>query len=249
VGPRDGYDHSNPRGRFFGRCASSPGECNDKLIGIYDFSDEGARDGRDLTGHGTHVASIAVGNALDFSLQLPSGSVPRPISGVAPHASLVSYKACRDDDPDTEQREACALSWLLDAIDQAVADGVDIINYSIGGVDVRGPWHCGARRCADEQAMLAAFEAGVLPVVAAGNEGPAPGSATSPGDAPWVVSVANASHDRLVANRLLGLGGGATPPPGMGTLVGVGQTNGSATLPITIPADFPGCGIGGEGLD
>ena len=250
IGPKDGYDHANPLGRLFGLCSSAPASCNDKLIGIYDFSDEGARDGSDVTGHGTHVAGIAAGNLLDFSIALPSGSVPRPVSGVAPHANLISYKACRQDDPDTDATEACALSWLLDAIDQAVADGVDIINYSIGGIDKRGPWHCGSRRCADEQAMLAAYEAGVLPVVAAGNEGPAVGTVTSPGEAPWVLSVANASHDRVVANRLLDLSGGNSAAPGMGTLVGVGQTSGTTQRPIIIPDDFPGCGIGThEGLD
>ena len=252
VGPKDGHRHANPLGRRFGRCASTPSECNDKLIGIWDFTDEAARDGSDVDGHGTHVAATAAGNALDHSFQLPSGSVPRPVSGVAPHANLISYKACIADDPATEDEDegGCSLSALLRAIDQAVADGVDIINYSIGGTD-SNPWSCLAGGCnQDEEAMLNAFAAGVLPVVAAGNEGPGRTTVTTPGNAPWVLTVANASHDRLVANRLLDLSGGAGAPPLDGVLIGSGFTAGTGNLPIVIPADDPDCGLGdGIGLD
>ena len=244
VGPKDAFRHANPLGRRFGVCASGAGGCNDKLIGIYDFSNEGARNGGDIDGHGSHVASTAAGNLLDHSFQLPTGSVPRPISGVAPHANLISYKACRADDPDTEAEEACNGSWLIAAIDQAVEDGVDIINYSIGGEDPN-PWACVSGGCnADEEAMLNAHAAGVLSVVAAGNNGPGPSSVTTPGNAPWVLTVANASHDRVIANRLIGLTGGTAPPPGGGVLVGAGFTAGTGSLPIVVPSDFPGCGTG-----
>ena len=40
TGP-DGYAIANPRGHFFGLCASAQATCNNKLIGIYDFTDEG----------------------------------------------------------------------------------------------------------------------------------------------------------------------------------------------------------------
>ena len=56
------------------------------------------------------------------------------VSGVAPAAKVASYKACYvgpDDLVTTD--DICALSDLLAAIDTAVADGVDVINYSIGG--------------------------------------------------------------------------------------------------------------------
>lgn len=246
TGPKDGYRHANPLGRRFGRCATTASECNDKLIGIYDYSDEAPRNGSDLTGHGSHVAGTAVGNALDHSISLPGGSVPRPVSGVAPHANLISYKACRQDDPDTDVVEACRGSWLIEAIDQAVADGVDIINYSIGGSEPN-PWNCVDQACdADEEAMLNAFAAGVLSVVAAGNEGPGTSTVTTPGNAPWVLTVANATHDRAIVNRLVELSGGTAAPPGGGALVGAGHTAGSGFVPIVIPTDHPGCGIGSE---
>lgn len=244
VGPIDGYSHTNPRSGFAGRCASGfAAECNAKLVGIHDFTvcsgvhagsecnDRETNDGSDGTGHGTHVASTAVGNAVAASIPVPNGSVSRPISGVAPHANVISYKAC-------ESEETCRGSWLRAAIDQAVADGVDVINYSIGG-GPRNLWTSG-----DALAMLAAREAGVVVVVAAGNEGPGDQTVTSPGDAPWVLTAANATHDRGIVNRLLDFAGGDTPPPLGGVLLGVGSTAGYGPRPLVRDPQFPGCSIG-----
>jgi subtilisin family serine protease len=65
----DGYLHTNPFGSPRGLCADSESsaQCNDKLIGIYDFvvddpstEDviEGSTDGKDDDGHGSHTASL-----------------------------------------------------------------------------------------------------------------------------------------------------------------------------------------------
>src|SRR5690606_8820501 len=115
------------------RCASSAAAgCNAKLIGIYDFTtgegDAETNDGSDRDGHGTHVAATAAGNPV--TVNLDTGQYA--LSGVAPRANLVSYKAC-------EGESKCRGSWTLAAINQAVADRVDVINYSIGG-DPRNPW-------------------------------------------------------------------------------------------------------------
>ena len=244
VGPVDGHIHSNPRGRFYGLCESDATACNAKLIGIHDFSfctgthnssdcnDREPNDGLDTDGHGSHVASTAVGNLLNVSLDSGNGSAPRSLSGVAPHANLIAYKAC-------EEEERCRGTWLLAAINQAVADGVAVINYSIGGEATSDPWSS-----SDSIAMLNAREAGVVVVVAAGNEGPRDGTVTRPGDAPWVLTAANSTHNRTIANRLLDLSGGASPPPSGGVLIGAGATGGYGPASIVIPLDFPGCSTG-----
>jgi subtilisin family serine protease len=243
VGPVDGFGHSNPKGRLFGRCAQavSATECNNKLIGIYDFTTSNSEEtdnGLDVTGHGSHVGSTAVGNLLSANIT-PSGGTAqsRQISGVAPHANLISYKACEGR---ANGASTCQGSWTLAALNQAVADGVDAINYSIGGT-ARDPWND-----AGANAMLAAREAGIVVAVAAGNEGPGVGSIESPGDAPWVIGVAAASHDRAIRNRLVDLSGGATAPPNGGVLVGAGATGGLGPRRLVIDPQFPGCAQGTE---
>ena len=170
---------SNPLGSFRGYCVSTPAACNTKLIGLWDFVGSAAgntTDPVDSDGHGTHTASTAVGNPfLSFS-------------GVAPRANIIAYKACPGD--------TCTGSALLASIDQAVADGVDVINYSIGsGPD--DPWRTITSSATDDsKAFLAAREAGIVVAAAAGNDGPNPGTHNNPANAPWVMGVAAASHDR-----------------------------------------------------
>jgi subtilisin family serine protease len=244
VGPVDGHVHGNPRGRLFGLCTSNAGLCNTKLIGIYDFTvcsgetnysgctDEEANDGSDADGHGSHVASTAAGNLLETAAsRFGGGDGMLRLSGVAPHANVISYKACEKWCPD---------SWTLAAIDQAVADGVDVINYSIGG-DPVDPWGNSVAR-----AMLAARDANVVVVSSAGNSGPRARTVGIPANAPWVLAVANSSHDRSISNRLLDLSGGASPPPAAGVLHGAGQTPGLGPRPLVVPQDFPGCSSGSD---
>lgn len=235
----DGYVHSNPRGQFLGLC--SPARCNGKLIGIYEFTDEGTGDGSDANGHGSHVAGTAVGNPVAVSVDFGDGVTrSRPISGVAPRASLISYKACTNGDD--ENPGGCPSAGLLAAINQAVEDQVDVINYSIGG-SARDPWSAGQ---SDAMAMLNARAAGTMVVVAAGNDGPSTGSISSPGNAPWVLTVAATSHDRALANRLLDLQGGAAPPPQGGVISGVGLTTGIGLTSIVRDTQQPLCSTGSD---
>ena len=92
----DGYDHTNPRGAgvYYGECEDDPTLCNDKLIGAYDMTEEcvlsGNCDPEDDNGHGSHTASTAAGNVLDAALVSPTLALSPTISGVAPHANIIS---------------------------------------------------------------------------------------------------------------------------------------------------------------
>lgn len=182
---------SNPLGSFRGYCASTPSACNSKLIGLWDFTDgntNGLRDPVDSDGHGTHVASTAAGNA--FSVY----------SGVAPNANIIAYKACPG--------LSCQGAALLASIDQAISDGVDVINYSIGS-GPSDPWAAvGGTINDDAEAFLVAREAGVVVAAAAGNDGSMAGTHGNPANAPWVIGVAAATHDGVApADRLASFSG------------------------------------------
>lgn len=189
----NGHEFTNPKGQQFGECSKASVPCNDKLIGVYNFADEGT-DGRDPDGegHGTHVASIAAGNPWRFSLQnVPNRSFNT--SGVAPNANVISYKVCYLDHPDDEELDGqCVGSAISQALDQVIEDDVDVVNYSIGGGEV-DPW-------SGLQAFLNVRSAGILFVTSAGNSGPGRSTISAPASAPWTLAVASNTHRRRVGN-------------------------------------------------
>ena len=179
-----------PQG-FSGTCQEGEGfpasSCNNKLIGAryynegfllrHEFDDSEYLSAKDVDGHGTHIATIIGGNHVTASL---FGTRIGEISGIAPRARIAVYKACWLEPGNS--RATCTTSDLARAIDDAVADGADIINYSIGSLetDLTAP---------EDIALLNAVDAGVLSIVAAGNDGPANFTVGSPGSAPWVLTV------------------------------------------------------------
>ncbi|MGH3735040.1 MAG: S8 family serine peptidase [Micromonosporaceae bacterium] len=215
----DGYDHANPRGQFYGLCGPTGAPfCNDKLIGVHDFTGTGPQDDN---GHGSHTASTSGGNVLKATVHAPTTEITRDLSGVAPHANLITYKGCLPTGN-------CLAPALVAAIDQAVADQVDVINYSIGG-GPNDPWNDD-----DSLAFLAAREAGVFVATSAGNSGPNPETVGSPANSPWLLSVGASTHDRTFLNQLVDLSGGTTPP---GDLTGKSFTSGYGPAPIVYAGD------------
>lgn len=235
----DGYVHTNPRGKQYGLCATGQAACTDKLIGMYDFADEGTK-GVDTTGHGSHVSGIVAGNVYSTTLHGQTVDLPRTVSGVAPHANLIMYKACKVDT--NGGGGSCPGSSLLSAIDQAVADQVDVINFSIGG-DAIDPWTELQDKNSDTAAMFRARAVGIVVAVSAGNEGPSAHTVAQPANAPWVIGVASASHNRRFANMLVNLNGAANAPA---DISGVGFTAGYGPAKIVYAGDFgfPLCGTG-----
>jgi subtilisin family serine protease len=188
VGP---LDNSRPNCEFGNSAHNSndvPFTCNNKLLGARQMLDTyrlfiGATpdeydSARDDNGHGTHTASTAGGNA---GVEASMFGIPRgTVSGIAPRARIIAYKGLGDLGGFT--------SDLASAIDQAVADGVDVINYSIGG----GAGAPGG----DEIAFLFADAAGVYVATSAGNSGPGPFSLGNPGTMPWMTTVGASTQER-----------------------------------------------------
>jgi hypothetical protein len=196
---------------WHGKC--TPGEafvashCNQKLIGAQWFNagwggDAGIaaqlpwefKSARDFGGHGTHTASTAGGNALTPT-DGPA-AVFGSVSGIAPRARIAAYKVCWQ----TPAGGSCFSSDSMAAIDQAVADGVDVINFSISGTRTNflDPV---------EVAFLYAARAGVFVATSAGNAGPTTSTVAHP--SPWLSTVAAGTHNRNGAGAVT-LGNGAT---------------------------------------
>ncbi|WP_406636515.1 S8 family serine peptidase [Amycolatopsis sp. WGS_07] len=212
--------------RWHGSC--DPGKtgpaivCNNKLIGAKVFGpgtvdavpDEYFGSPRDYDGHGTHTASTAAG---DYGVRMTvDGKDFGKFSGMAPAARVAMYKALWHKADNTTSGNT---SDLVKAIDEAVADGVDVINYSIttstGAVDDPVAY-----------AFYNAAKAGVFVSAAASNNGAGPSTVQS--NYPWVTTVA-AGTDNVAHHTTLTLGNGAT-------YVGVGLGSAVPSSPVALPA-------------
>ncbi|WP_382308564.1 S8 family serine peptidase [Herbiconiux sp. UC225_62] len=206
---------------FHGACETgeqfTAADCSTKLItaryfvDAYGGSDVLGRDRgeylspRDGSGHGSHTSSTAAGDA-DVAASV-AGRDLGSISGVVPGAKIAMYKACWTGP--TPFDDGCQTGDLLAAIDAAVADGVDVINYSIGG---------GAAQTTislTDEAFLNAAAVGVFVAASAGNDGP--DASTADNAAPWITTVAASTIPSYEATVRLGdgqvvLGGSITVP-------------------------------------
>lgn len=195
-----------------GTCQTGEGftasHCNNKLIGARYFNAAFMQSGRTMHwsdfisprdsvngptgkgGHGTHTASTAGGNGGVAATI--NGVAMNKVSGIAPHARIAAYKVCwtflDPTNPDgTGTRNSCFNSDSVAAIDQAVMDGVHVINYSISGsqTSVVDPV---------ELAFFGAADANVFVAASAGNSGPGNQVAHL---SPWITTVGASTHNRL----------------------------------------------------
>src|SRR5215471_3849109 len=194
-----------PFGGRHGRCEDSSADgswssdnCNKKLIWARHFNAAWGGDAaiqaqrpweflspRDYNGHGTHTSSTSGGNN-GVQPTGPAAGFP-PISGMAPRARIATYKALWS----TQDGSTASgfNSDLVAAIDQAVADGVDVINYSVGPSSAPNTF-----LSPEQVSFLFDADAGVFVSAAAGNTGPGAGTVTNPG--PWITTAAAGTHNR-----------------------------------------------------
>jgi serine protease AprX len=137
-----------------------------RVTGWKDMSGDKKESNYDPFGHGTHVSGIIGG----------SGAASEgKIKGVAPDCNLIGVRI-------TCVSEAIkAIQW---AIENKEKEGIDILNMSLGDYAIKSykddPW---------AQASEKAIDAGLIVVVAAGNEGPGEKSVSTPGIDPRVITV------------------------------------------------------------
>ncbi len=157
-------------------------------------------------GHGVHTASTAAGNTIDNTVN-PAPDLPDGISmsGVAPCAQVRSYKVCN------EEGGMCGGEDIFAAIQTAIADGVDVINYSISGG--LSPW-------ADlDSVFLEAVHADIFVAASAGNNSASDREVVGRVNhlGPWMTTVAASTSPR--AYSLLSVAGPGTPPDGLQNII------------------------------
>jgi minor extracellular serine protease Vpr len=119
--------------------------------------------------HGTHVAGTVACN-LDTPATVAGVAIPYDVSGVAPRALLGNYNVFPGEDDNARSED------ILNALEAAYADGMDVVNMSLGG---------NAHGVQDllTDAVDDLDQAGMISAVAAGNSGPGHFTVESPGSA------------------------------------------------------------------
>jgi subtilisin family serine protease len=167
---------------------------------FYNKAHQQGLDAQAIQDHGTHTAGIAAGIYDPTLNAVVNGVNIDDMSGIAPGAWLGNYNVFPGGVLDARSED------ILNAVDAAVADGMDVLNLSLGG-----SYH-------GNNDLLAigldnAADAGVIVAVAAGNSGPGQGTVESPGRARKVITVAASTNKHFVGQPF-------TYPMGGGTTVG-----------------------------
>ena len=168
--PPEGFPISEPEGF-----------ANNKVIVARSFvrkefglsSDEGPVD---AIGHGSRVAGAAAGMAVDSPLAR--------VSWIAPRAFLGNYNVFG-----TQRTTTTAA--IIAAINAAVADGMDVINLSLGGPAIHPD------NDPEQMVIASATALGFVFVIAAGNTGPGRGSMLSPGTSPAAITAGASTNARV----------------------------------------------------
>src|SRR6059058_566194 len=165
---------------------------------FYNKAHQQALDAQAIQDHGTHTAGIAAG--VTGQTAVVNGVNIDDMSGIAPGAWLGNYNVFPGGVLDARSED------ILNAVDAAIEDGMDVLNLSLGG-----GYH-------GDNDLLAngldnAVDAGVVVAVAAGNSGPGAGTLESPGRARKVITVGASTNQHFVGQPF-------TYPAGGGTTIG-----------------------------
>jgi serine protease AprX len=152
-----------------------------RIVYNFDTIGGGTADGY---GHGTHVAGIIAGNAA--ASECPSCDVP--LQGIAPNTTILNFHALDSTGTGTD-------TSVINAIYKAI-QVKDIYNIRVMNLSVGRPVYESYRKDPLCQAVEAAWNAGIVVVVAAGNDGrnnsvgnEGYGTINAPGNDPYVITV------------------------------------------------------------
>lgn len=168
-----------------------------RIVAFKDFINNGLVP-YDDDGHGTHVAGLAAGNSYLFGGAdiaetvrsiFPEQAVSMVCMGTAPKAKIAALKALDSQGNGNTSDILAAMQWVADNYRKY---NIRVLNLSLGidasSFDEDGD---GVDEVADPLVLgvNTLVRLGITIVVAAGNSGPTPGSITSPGTSPLVITV------------------------------------------------------------
>jgi minor extracellular serine protease Vpr len=165
---------------------------------FYNKAHQQGLDAQAIQDHGTHTAGIAAG--VTGQTAVVNGVSIDDMSGIAPGAWLGNYNVFPGEVLDARSED------ILNAVDAAVEDGMDVLNLSLGG-----SYH--GNNDLLSIGLDNAVDAGVVVAVAAGNSGPGAGTLESPGRARNVITVGGSTNQHFVGQPF-------TYPAGGGTTIG-----------------------------
>lgn len=233
----DGF--SMPQGFPKGYCSSNSADpdfqCSGKIVAaryynpVFPVHPEEALSPLDIHGHGSHTAGTAAGNSGTVTdTSLVNG--PIEISGVAPAAYLMVYKGLFATGGGGGSGSD---SMLLAALNDALADGADVVNNSWGG----GPGDPGFSPF--NTAVKSLTASGVVVVFSAGNSGPNPSTINCPGCIAEAITVGASTTQRRFIKTLDVLS--PTPVPGHLTGIELQPSDGpSAADDLAAPIVYAG---------
>ena len=163
---------------------SPPGETASRIVAQYDvlsantlnaaasLVSANSANANDLYGHGTHVTSIIASSGV---------ATTGNYQGVAPGVNLVAVRVLDGNGVGTYSSVIAGIQWV---IAQKARYNIRVMNLSLSA-----PPHSFYWQDPLNQAVMAAWNAGIVVVAAAGNFGPGPQTIGVPGNVPYVITV------------------------------------------------------------
>jgi serine protease AprX len=152
--------------------ASQQGALAGTLTGVVSAVAANTTNINDLYGHGTHVSSIIASSGV---------ATTGNFQGVAPGVNLVSVRVLGANGEGTYANVISGIQWV---IEQKLRYNIGVMNLSLSAPPTSPYWEDPLN-----QAVMAAWNAGIVVVVAAGNRGPSPMTIGVPGNVPYVITV------------------------------------------------------------
>ena len=135
----------------------------------------------DMQGHGSHIAAVLASSRVHDLVDPHTDEEIRRFEGIAPDVDLVIVKAFDDQSRADYLDVVRAIDFVIQNRDEY---NIRVLNLAFQGRAMTHYWDDPIN-----QAVMAAWDAGIAVVVSAGNSGPEPMTLGAPANVPYVITV------------------------------------------------------------